>query len=67
MVEDKSDNIHIPQCISLLDNHLLACCLAEVVAYNVLLYAIIVLLFFTILSTLAFLERVDGEGWFCKR
>lgn len=67
MVEDKSDNVHIPQCISLLDNRLLARCVAEVEAHNALLYAVIVLLSFAILSTLAFLERVDGEGWFCKR
>ena len=58
----ESDNVHIPQCISSIDNRLLARCVAGVVAYNVLLYAIIVLLFFAILSTLAFLERVDGKG-----
>ena len=66
MVEDKSDNIHIPQCISSLDNRLLVRCVAEVVAYNVPLYTVVVLLFFAILSTLAFLEQVDGRGGFCK-
>jgi hypothetical protein len=59
---DESDNIHIPQCISSIDNRLLAHCFAEVVAHNVPLYAVIVLLFFAILSALAFLERVDGKG-----
>jgi hypothetical protein len=63
----ESGNVRIPHCISLVDNRLLACCVAEVVAYNVPLYAVIVLLFFAILSTLAFLERVDGGGVFCKR
>ena len=59
---DESDNIHIPQCISSIDNRLLARCVAEVVEHNVPLYTVIVLLFFAILSTLAFLERVDGKG-----
>ena len=67
MFGDESDNVHIPQCISLLDSGLYASNVAEVVAHNVPLCAVIVLLFFAILSTLAFLERVDGEGWFCKR
>ena len=58
---DESDNIHIPQCISSIDNRLLARCVAEVVEHNVPLYTVIVLLFFAILSTLAFLERVDGR------
>ena len=66
MFGDESDNIHIPQCISSLDNRLLARCVAEVVEHNVPLYTVIVLLLFAILSTLAFLERVDGEGIFCK-
>jgi len=51
----ESDNIHIPQCISSIDNRLLARCVAEVVEHNVLLHTVIVLLFFAILSTLAFL------------
>ena len=67
MFGDESDNVRIPQCISSLDNRLLVRCVAEVVAYNVPLYAIIVLLFFAILSTLAFLERVDGGGMFCEK
>ena len=53
----ESDNIHIPQCISSLDSGLYASNVAEVVAHNVPLYAVIVLLFFAILSTLAFLEE----------
>ena len=63
---DESDNIHSPQHISSVDNRLLACCVAEVEVHNALLYAVIVLLSFVILSALAFLERVDGKGCLCK-